>query len=142
MNHEVGVPADRRGEVAVDLSGQSEVPRVHRVVPRLPHGAQRDLADQRVLGPPLHLFDQALDRPWLDRLVDQDVRLPDGLVVGEDPELDARRARQPKLPAPDSQTPWQDIFREKVRPFSEGMTLKGADAHKDIARKHIPRDNH
>ncbi|MDJ0825690.1 MAG: IlvD/Edd family dehydratase [Rhodobacter sp.] len=57
-------------------------------------------------------------------------------------ELDARRAKQPKLPAPDSQTPWQDIFRDRVRPFSEGMTLKGADAHKDIARRHLPRDNH
>ena len=57
-------------------------------------------------------------------------------------ELAARRKRQPKFPAPDSQTPWQDIFRDRVRPFAEGMTLKGADAHKDIARKHIPRDNH
>ena len=40
------------------------------------------------------------------------------------------------------QTPWQDIFREKVNPFSEGMTLKGADKHKNIAAHHVPRDNH
>ena len=64
-----------------------------------------------------------------DMLVDQD-------------ELEARRAKQPKLPVPESQTPWQDIFRDRVRPFAEGMTLKGADAHRDIAAKHIPRDNH
>ena len=44
--------------------------------------------------------------------------------------------------APDSQSPWQEIFREKVEPFSKGMTLKGADAYKDIARKYTPRDNH
>ncbi|WP_425052224.1 IlvD/Edd family dehydratase [Psychromarinibacter sp. S121] len=44
--------------------------------------------------------------------------------------------------APESQSPWQEIFREKVEPFSKGMTLKGADAYKDIARKYTPRDNH
>ncbi len=44
--------------------------------------------------------------------------------------------------APESQSPWQEIFRDRVRPFSEGMTLKGADAYREIARKHTPRDNH
>jgi dihydroxy-acid dehydratase len=34
------------------------------------------------------------------------------------------------------------LFREKVRPFSEGMTLDGAHEYQDIARKHMPRDNH
>ncbi len=63
-------------------------------------------------------------------------------MLVDDAELAARRARQPKLPAPESQSPWQDIFRDRVRPFSEGMTLKGADAHRDIARRHVPRDNH
>ena len=43
---------------------------------------------------------------------------------------------------PESQTPWQDIFREKVNPFSQGMTLKGADKHRNIAERHLPRDNH
>ena len=57
-------------------------------------------------------------------------------------ELDARRAKQPKTPTPDSQSPWQQIFREKVRPFSEGMTLDGAHEFREIARKHVPRDNH
>ena len=43
---------------------------------------------------------------------------------------------------PENQTPWQDIFREKVTPFSQGMTLKGADKHRNIAERHLPRDNH
>ncbi|MEM9432812.1 MAG: IlvD/Edd family dehydratase [Pseudomonadota bacterium] len=47
-----------------------------------------------------------------------------------------------KMPVPDSQSPWQAIFREKVRPFSEGMVLSGADGYRDIARKSMPRDNH
>jgi len=45
-------------------------------------------------------------------------------------------------PVPESQTPWQEIFRARVDRFDRGMTLKGADAYRDIARKHMPRDNH
>ncbi len=44
--------------------------------------------------------------------------------------------------APDSQSPWQEIFREKVGRLDQGMTLEGADNYKDIARKFMPRDNH
>lgn len=43
---------------------------------------------------------------------------------------------------PASQTPWQELFREKVRPFSEGMVLDGAPAFNKIAAKGLPRDNH
>ena len=43
---------------------------------------------------------------------------------------------------PKSQSPWQEIFREKVSSFSDGMTLKGAEKYQDIARKYLPRDNH
>ncbi len=46
------------------------------------------------------------------------------------------------IEVPDSQTPWQEIFRNLVRPFSEGMTLEGATKYQDIARTHMPRDNH
>jgi dihydroxy-acid dehydratase len=64
-------------------------------------------------------------------------------MLVDDATLDARRAALPSRPyAPDSQTPWQEIFREKVRPFSEGMVLDGAPAYQDIARKGLPRDNH
>lgn len=64
-------------------------------------------------------------------------------MLVEDTVLAERRAALPERPfAPESQSPWQEIFREKVRPFSEGMTLEGADAYKDIAHKSMPRDNH
>jgi dihydroxy-acid dehydratase len=43
---------------------------------------------------------------------------------------------------PESQTPWQEIFREKVTQFDEGMILKGADKYKNIAAKSVPRNNH
>ena len=58
-------------------------------------------------------------------------------------ELERRQsALGPRPFAPESQTPWQEIFREKVQPFPEGMILDGADEYKDIARKYMPRDNH
>lgn len=62
--------------------------------------------------------------------------------------LDELAARAQALEAaggydhPASQSPWQEIFREKVGRFDEGMTLKGATAYQDIARKSMPRDNH
>ncbi|UWQ20212.1 IlvD/Edd family dehydratase [Jannaschia sp. W003] len=42
---------------------------------------------------------------------------------------------------PESQTPWQEIFRERVGQLSEGMTLRGADKYRGTARI-LPRDNH
>ncbi len=45
-------------------------------------------------------------------------------------------------PMPESQSPWQQYFREKVGPFDKGMVLKDADNYQDIARKFMPRDNH
>ena len=43
---------------------------------------------------------------------------------------------------PESQSPWQQIFREKVAPFNKGMVLEGASEYRDIAHKYIPRNNH
>ncbi len=64
-------------------------------------------------------------------------------MLVSDEDLAARRAALPERPfSPESQSPWQEIFREKVRPFSEGMTLDGADAYQRIAQKNLPRDNH
>ncbi|MFZ8878042.1 MAG: IlvD/Edd family dehydratase [Paracoccaceae bacterium] len=58
-------------------------------------------------------------------------------------ELEARRAALPTTAyRAIAQTPWQDIFQEKVRQFDEGMLLEGSDRHKDIASRHVPRDNH
>ncbi|MEP2892301.1 IlvD/Edd family dehydratase [Tateyamaria sp.] len=44
--------------------------------------------------------------------------------------------------APENQSPWQEIFRDRVGRFDEGMTLRGATEYQDISRKHMPRDNH
>ncbi|MCU9840180.1 dihydroxy-acid dehydratase family protein [Ruegeria sp. WL0004] len=64
-------------------------------------------------------------------------------MLVSDEELVARRAALPDHPfTPPSQSPWQEIFRERVRPFSEGMTLRGADAYRDIGNSALPRDNH
>lgn len=66
------------------------------------------------------------------------------LLLDED-ELAARQSALDGaggFPRPESQSPWQEIFRERVRPFAEGMTLEGADAYRDIAARHVPRDNH
>ncbi len=43
---------------------------------------------------------------------------------------------------PDSQSPWQQYFRELVQPFDKGMVLRDAPSYRDIARKNTPRDNH
>ena len=44
--------------------------------------------------------------------------------------------------APESQSPWQEIFREKVGRFDQGMPLANADRYRDISRRYLPRDNH
>ena len=64
-------------------------------------------------------------------------------MLVDDAELEKRRKALPSHPfTPESQSPWQEIFRERVRPFADGMTLRGADDYKDIARNYLPRDNH
>ena len=57
----------------------------------------------------------------------------------------AERARAFEVegyPYPENHSPWQELFREKVGRFDEGMILKDADNYRDIARKYVPRDNH
>lgn len=44
--------------------------------------------------------------------------------------------------SPENQSPWQEIFRDRVGRFDEGMTLRGSTDYQDISRKHMPRDNH
>ena len=47
------------------------------------------------------------------------------------------------FPMPESQSPWQQIFRDRVRPFAEGMVLDGAADFLSIVRtRGLPRDNH
>lgn len=42
---------------------------------------------------------------------------------------------------PESQSPWQQYFREMVQPFDKGMTLRDAADYRGIARKHMPPYN-
>ncbi len=53
----------------------------------------------------------------------------------------AALAEQGGFPYPDSRSPWQAIFRQQVRPFSEGMVLKDAEGFRSIGDA-IPRNNH
>ena len=68
----------------------------------------------------------------------------DMLVSGEELEARARALVEGGgFPMPESQSPWQQIFRDRVRPFAEGMVLDGATDFRSIVRtRGLPRDNH
>ncbi|WP_424931114.1 IlvD/Edd family dehydratase [Amaricoccus macauensis] len=62
-----------------------------------------------------------------------------------DEEIEARRKELEEnggYAIPESQTPWQSMFRKSVRPFSDGMILEGADAYRDIGNSKSPRHSH
>ena len=66
------------------------------------------------------------------------------MLVSPD-ELEKRRAALDKkggYPYPPSDSPWQELFREKVGSLSEGMTLSGAPAYRNLGKKGAPRNNH
>jgi dihydroxy-acid dehydratase len=64
-------------------------------------------------------------------------------ILISDDALQSRRAALPEnAHRATAQTPWQEIFQEKVCQFDDGMLLEGSEKHKDIAARHVPRDNH
>jgi dihydroxy-acid dehydratase len=67
-------------------------------------------------------------------------------ILISDAELHERRAALAKhggYPYPKSQTPWQQIQRDMVAQFDEGMVLKPAVAYQRLAQTMgVPRDNH
>ncbi|MBL8907851.1 MAG: dihydroxy-acid dehydratase family protein [Rhizobiales bacterium] len=67
------------------------------------------------------------------------------ILISED-ELEARRAKLASdggYKVPESQTPWQELFRANVDQLAQGMVMKGAVKFQRIAKtKGIPRDNH
>jgi dihydroxy-acid dehydratase len=70
-------------------------------------------------------------------------------ILISDEELAARRAEVRKKLGngglgyvPPSQTPWQEIQRDIVGQFDEGMVLKPAVKYRDVAHHNYPRDNH
>lgn len=67
-------------------------------------------------------------------------------IMISDAELAKRRSdlvAKGGFEMPESQSPWQQYFRELVTPFSEGMVLRDAPNYQAIAQtKGTPRDNH
>jgi dihydroxy-acid dehydratase len=60
-------------------------------------------------------------------------------------ELERRRAALQLaggFAVPESQTPWQEIFRATVTQMSDGQIIKGADQYRCVAQTGMPRDNH
>ncbi len=67
-----------------------------------------------------------------------DMLVPEDEIARRRAELEAAGGYS----VPESQSPWQALFREKVRPFDKGAVLRGATEHRDIAGRHLPRNNH
>lgn len=64
-------------------------------------------------------------------------------VLLSDEEIVQRKKEMPKYPIPESQTPWQEIFRDTVGELSEGMVINSAVKYQKIAAKFgAPRQNH
>lgn len=60
-----------------------------------------------------------------------------------DDEIAQRKKEMGKYPIPESQTPWQDIFRDTVGELSEGMVINSAVKYQRIAQKFgVGRQNH
>ncbi|SFJ58467.1 IlvD/Edd family dehydratase [Jannaschia pohangensis] len=64
------------------------------------------------------------------------------MLVEESVLAERRAALGPRPFTPESETPWQEIFRDRVEPLSDGMILRGADKYRGTAQKGVPRDNH
>ncbi|ORY26905.1 dihydroxy-acid/6-phosphogluconate dehydratase [Naematelia encephala] len=73
--------------------------------------------------------------------IDLKTRTADVLVDAA--EMQRRRAEEGPFKIPPSQTPWQEIFREKVGQLSEGMVFPQAVKYQRIAQTFgVPRRNH
>lgn len=74
-----------------------------------------------------------------------DLRKGKADVLVPEAELERRRAALQQaggFAVPDSQTPWQQIYRATVTQMADGQTIRGADRYRRIAEIGIPRDNH
>lgn len=63
----------------------------------------------------------------------------------EDAELERRKAelKDSPFPIPESQTPWQQLYRETTGQFSGGAVMEDAVKYQKIAQKFgVPRDSH
>jgi dihydroxy-acid dehydratase len=75
-----------------------------------------------------------------------DLNTGDCNMLVPDAELKKRRAELEKnggYKVPESQTPWQELFRQNVDQLSHGMVMKGATKFQRVAKVHpVARDNH
>ena len=103
-------------------SGTSECPSILNAAPEAVVGGQLDLLETG------------------DRVrVDLPARRVDALVSEE--EFARRRALRPRLTVPESATPWQELFREKVGQLDTGACLDFATRFRSVCSR-IPRHNH
>ena len=72
--------------------------------------------------------------------IDLDKRTADILISAG--ELERRRREDGSYPMPESQTPWQEMYRSMVTQLADGQVLEPAVKYRDIAHKYVPRDNH
>ena len=73
-----------------------------------------------------------------------DLRLGRIDMLVNEAEISSRRAaldRQPAL-TPESQTPWQELFRSQTTQLSDGMVLRDAVKYRRIDKKGRPRHSH
>lgn len=65
-------------------------------------------------------------------------------VLIDDAEIERRRSEldQAERTIPESQTPWQEMFRKDVTQLSDGMVLSSATKYQRISSKGLPRDSH
>lgn len=74
-----------------------------------------------------------------------DLNRGEAQMLVEEKELMQRREKLDSdggYRVPESQTPWQQIFRENVGQLNAGMVFETCANYRDIARKSMPRDNH
>lgn len=75
-------------------------------------------------------------------VVEVDLRRGTVNALVDDAELERRRAESPRS-APVNQTPWQEIYRERVCALDEGATLKMAGNYaRIIEQRGTPRNSH
>jgi dihydroxyacid dehydratase/phosphogluconate dehydratase len=63
----------------------------------------------------------------------------DALV--DEAEIERRKTESFAPPVPESQTPWEELFREKTGQLSEGGVMEFALKYRGTSRK-LPRHNH
>jgi len=71
--------------------------------------------------------------------VDLNTRRCDALV--EEAEIARRLAEESCPPVPESQTPWEELYREKTGQLAEGGVMEFALKYRGTAKK-LPRHNH